>query len=127
MNVIPTSLCINAGNPAALPQIEFDFLNNARVVNTIDVGAFENQTFLSNLEFQTTKIIDVYPNPTSGILNLSGNINYSSVFMINMLGQKYDIQPLASKLDLTNFSDGIYKLIFLKGDEILKSFSIIKN
>ena len=127
LNVIPTSLCINAGNPAAMPQIEFDFLNNARVVNTIDVGAFENQIFLSNLEFQTTKIIDVYPNPTSGILNLSGNINYSSVFMINMLGQKYDIQPLASKLDLTNFSDGIYKLIFLKGDEILKSFSIIKN
>ena len=81
----------------------------------------------SNLEFQTIKIIDVYPNPTSGILNLSGNINYSSVFMINMLGQKYDIQPLANKLDLTNFSDGIYKLIFLKGDEILKSFSIIKN
>ena len=127
LNVIPASLCVNAGNPAALPQIEFDFLNNARVVNTIDVGAFENQIFLSNLEFQTTKIIDVYPNPTSGILNLSGNINYSSVFMINMLGQKYDIQPLASKLDLTNFSDGIYKLIFLKGDEILKSFSIIKN
>ena len=127
LNVIPTSLCINAGNPAAMPQIEFDFLNNARVVNTIDVGAFENQIFLSNLEFQTTKIIDVYPNPTSGILNLSGNINYSSVFMINMLGQKYDIQPLANKLDLTNFSDGIYKLIFLKGDEILKSFSIIKN
>ena len=127
LNVIPASLCVNAGNPAALPQIEFDFLNNARVVNTIDVGAFENQIFLSNLEFQTTKIIDVYPNPTSGILNLSGNINYSSVFMINMLGQKYDIQPLANKLDLTNFSDGIYKLIFLKGDEILKSFSIIKN
>ncbi len=122
-----SSPCINLGNPAVLTQPELDFLNNPRVVNTIDIGAYENQTPLSNPEFQMLNEVKVFPNPTLGILNIESNFKFDKAIAINMLGQKYTLQLVNNKLELKNLSNGIYKLFLFKDNEILESVSIIKN
>ena len=121
-----SSPSINSGNPVVLTQPEFDFLNNPRVVNTIDMGAYENQTLLSNQKFQTFKEIKAYPNPTCGILNIESNIIFDKATAINMLGQKYTLQFANNELDLKNLLNGLYKLLLFKDDKILISVSIIK-
>ncbi|WP_309609108.1 right-handed parallel beta-helix repeat-containing protein [Flavobacterium sp.] len=122
-----SSPCINLGNPAVLTQPELDFLNNPRVVNTIDIGAYENQTPLSSPEFQMLNEVKVFPNPTLGILNIESNFKFDKAIAINMLGQKYTLQLVNNKLELKNLSNGIYKLFLFKDNEILESVSIIKN
>lgn len=122
-----SSPCLNVGNPASLAQLEFDFLNNPRVVSVIDMGAYENQTILSAKTFQTESQFSIYPNPTTDIVNIVTKIDYDTVQIINSLGQKTDFLFSVSMLNLGQMSDGIYKLLFLKEGKIINYQTVIKN
>ncbi|MEP1489458.1 MAG: carbohydrate-binding protein [Algibacter sp.] len=93
---------------------------------------FDEAGSLSQEEFDKNNDISIYPNPVSNnvtvlmpnskfneytIFDISGRINRKGVITSNM-------QEL--NLDLSNFSKGIY-LISLKGNQLTKTFKLVKN
>lgn len=71
---------------------------------------------LSNNEFALPKGVAMYPNPTKGILNLTGldKIGKNNSFkLINMLGQQvktFESNKINEKLDVSSLSKGMYFL-----------------
>jgi hypothetical protein len=86
----------------------------ARVPNGTGAFIIQNHTFNANnenpLSSVTTSgesdIISIYPNPTNGIVYLSGNIEYK---IYNVLGT-FLMQGKGSLIDLSAYSNGIYLL-----------------
>jgi hypothetical protein len=84
-------------------------IDYARVQNTVPVGLANNIS---------TRAVDVYPNPTTGLLNISlpTNTQYSKVEVLNMVGQIV-LEDLASgisqgniQLDLSSLPKGAYQV-----------------
>ncbi len=122
-----TSPCINSGNPAVFGPIEFDFLGNPRLVNNVDIGAFEYQSILSNFDFKNLADIKIYPNPTNGILNIETNFKFDKVEIYNVLGQKINVELKNKTIDLNDLSVGIYNVNIFKENEFVKSYKVIKK
>jgi len=62
------------------------------------------------------QLLDIYPNPTSGTINLDlfeGNYTDYEINVFNTLGQQLMQQDLTPRLDLTNQTAGIYFLQFI--------------
>ncbi len=86
----------------------------ARVPNGTGAFIIQNHTFNANnenpLSSVTTSgesdIISIYPNPTNGIVYLSGNIEYK---IYNVLGT-FLMQGKGKLIDLSAYSNGIYIL-----------------
>lgn len=72
--------------------------------------------------------VGIYPNPTSGILNIKADSLIESVSVINMVGQKLNnIQVSDSQINISGLSDGIYIVeLKLKNGQIF-SKKVIKN
>ncbi len=121
------SPCINSGNPAVFGPIEFDFLGNPRLVNNVDIGAFENQINLSNKNFAFQNEVKIFPNPTNGILNIESKLEFNNVQIINILGQKINLDLKNKTVDIKNLSNGVYKILIYNENKILKSLLVIKN
>ncbi len=126
LNLQASSPCINTGNPAVFGPIEFDFLGNPRLVNNVDIGAFEYQLTLLNSDFEISNNIKVYPNPTKGILNIESDLKLDKVYLINMLGQKINLEIKNKTIDLKDLSVGIYNIIIFNENKILKNFKVTK-
>ena len=81
-----------------------------RIVNTIDIGAYE---FDSSLGTSTTENFSftIYPNPANGFFNISSNTNYDSLSLYNIQGialfHKLNESAIKS-IDLTNYPSGLY-------------------
>ena len=92
--------------------------STAVCVNTLNVDGFE-----SELEVQ------IYPNPTSGLLNFKGfnSLQHSEVFMTNLLGQKINKDVIDNRIDLSDLHNGIYLLNIRHMNGTLSKFKIIKQ
>ena len=56
--------------------------------------------------------IELYPNPSSGLINLEGNLENHSFAIFNTLGEKVWSKPFTGKsLDISRLSPGLYYLI----------------
>jgi len=67
--------------------------------------------------------VNVFPNPASDILNISGLIKNAKIEIVNLLGVKVLEQETISetdhlKLDLSSLKQGIYFLIIREGNAI---------
>lgn len=88
-------------------NIYFDF-NPPITTNTVSTIIIDE---LSINDFDTDKIIAIYPNPTSHILNIkpSENVVLKSIIIYSTIGQKiYETQD--KNIDVSLFSSGIYFL-----------------
>ena len=112
--LLSSSQCINAGNPSTvIASGETDYQEFARIANSIiDIGAYE---FGSTLGFKNNTKLNykVYPNPSSGILNIDfdDEINEVKITIFNALGQviKSEIPSKSSQtLNLSELVNGIY-------------------
>jgi aminopeptidase N len=72
-----------------------------------------NTTTLGIKGFDYANAIQMYPNPTSDILNidLPSNIDLEKIVIYNNLGQK-SIETSLNKIDVSNLSSGIYIISF---------------
>lgn len=85
-----------------------------RIVNTIDIGAYE---FGSSLGINTPEKFSftLYPNPANGIFNISSYTNYDSFSVYNIQGIEifHKLNESAIKsIDLTNYPTGLYFVDF---------------
>lgn len=110
--VIATPWSGSNGQIINLPNTDLD--GYQRIVNTIDIGAYE---FGSSLGINRTEKISftLYPNPANGIFNISSNTNYESLSVCNTQGielfHNFNESALTS-IDITNYPSGLYFVNF---------------
>ena len=54
----------------------------------------------------------VFPNPTSGIINLPEHLKYSQLEIVNELGKTFITKPCQQQINISAFNSGKYWLIF---------------
>lgn len=80
--------------------------------NIVMAKAYIGPIYNPNAAIESSKSSNmaVYPNPTAGKLNISGNEKVNSVTVFNVLGQKILDINKRTDVDLTSFQSGIYYL-----------------
>ncbi|RZK10066.1 MAG: T9SS type A sorting domain-containing protein [Flavobacterium sp.] len=83
-------------------------------ISSTSGGIFKyNNTVLGTDDFTTTKNLMAYPNPTSGLLSISGN-NFSEIKIFDMTGKQVMARKVSASdrlnLDVSALSSGIYLL-----------------
>lgn len=106
----------------------YDFFHNT--VNSISApnrGVYQGVGILSNENWDYNSL-KVFPNPATGILNISYNQKISSLKIINMLGQELlskEVHSESTQIDLANFTNGTYFVqIYLSN--VTKTVKVIK-
>ena len=86
----------------------------------------------STIEGQGTKLnlsdgngISIYPNPTTGIINLEP-VPEGTYRLYNEIGRLIDQGTIQPRFDLSNFDNGIYMLL-LQTENESKYFKVIKQ
>jgi hypothetical protein len=90
-------------------------------------GAYQGAGILST-ESWATNSLKVYPNPVTGILNVSNIQDITSVKVINMLGQELlgkEVNDSTAQIDLSNFTNGTYFVQVISGSAT-KTVKVIK-
>ena len=85
----------------------------------------ESET-LGLFEAQTDEFVDIYPNPTKGIVNLRTDLEITNVVLFDCMGKLVTIDHnLNKQLDVSTLSKGIYFLKIYGGNkEIIKKIVI---
>jgi hypothetical protein len=84
---------------------------------------------LSSSIFTTSDSV-IYPNPTTGIINVRASENIKSISVFDILGKQIsnkDIHSNDTQIDITNYNAGIYYLKIFSENGVLETKKIIKN
>ncbi|MEP5600600.1 MAG: T9SS type A sorting domain-containing protein, partial [Algibacter sp.] len=116
---------------AGIQTIRINSTSGGWNINWLEL-VFDGAGSLSQEEFDKNNDTRIYPNPVSNNLTVLmpiSKFNHYTVFDINGRVNKQgvitsDMQKL--NIDLSDFSKGVY-LISLKGDQLIKTFKLIKN
>jgi len=69
----------------------------------------------SSFDLETQKI-NIYPNPTSGVLKITGLVNQSKITLINSAGQQIKLYQNVETIDISDLPNGIYLLNIIDVD-----------
>jgi hypothetical protein len=78
-------------------------------------------TNYSSVSENTTDLFSIYPNPTTDILNIKGDLTGKIIEILDISGKSH-IKTLNKSIDVSDLTTGVY---FLKVDNSVKKF--IKN
>lgn len=96
------------------------FSSPSNVIIIFDVSINESGKFSFN----------IYPNPTNGLITIESENNADNIAIYNSNGQliynEYQVQAGQTKIDLSDFEDGVYIIRFIAGDTI-ETRKIIKQ
>ncbi|MCD4681161.1 MAG: T9SS type A sorting domain-containing protein, partial [Bacteroidales bacterium] len=101
-----------------------DIVGNPRVINIIDIGAYESGGTTGINENYQTSVINVYPNPSSGRFTLQSSIvNIYEIEIYNVLGERiYKATNLkeqsSNEIDVSYSPKGIYFVRIYNGTKI---------
>ena len=118
---------LNTTYPFNMASIFFNF---GSVGNNDIVYFFDNISFGSpislGLENQLIFEYKIYPNPTSSIINIQGNISDLKVIIYDVLGNVLMEGSAKEKIDISFLNKGTY-FIFLTNNSVTSTHKIIKN
>jgi hypothetical protein len=82
---------------------------------------------ISDENFESSLVL--YPNPTSGILNIENNENITikKIIILNTLGQKIINNQIENNIDISNLPNGIYYISIESINGNKASYKIIKE
>ena len=84
-------------------------------------------SILSNEEIIQNKSIVIYPNPTTGIINIKSNLGYEINSKIYSLSGRLEISSNGNpQIDLQNLKEGVYLLELHRNNKIIDIVKIIK-
>lgn len=69
----------------------------------------------------------IYPNPTTGELNISSNVEYVNARITNLAGQTFIFSVDNSKIDVSSLSDGLYIIDLISADGTTEKAKFIKK
>ena len=121
----PNSPAIDAGNPSDNSFAQ----NGIQPVGIRDVGAAESTNIPSSVVFNSIEKLKVYPNPSIDVFNISLEskpIQNIQVRVINSLGKIIILENIKQfsagttyKIDLQNYSKGVYSLEIITETEVM--------
>ncbi len=124
----PCSPVVDAGNNN-LAVGATDIAGNLRIQNTVDIGAYEAQTSCNNPPSKMAASyskINIYPNPTSGLLNLVSDMEDLTIEIYDILGNQLLITR-DRKFDLRAYPSGVYIFHIKKDNELITTEKVIKQ
>ena len=114
---------------ATYNDLVVDNVTNYLVLAYSQSGTKVKRIALGNLSVQDVKKdnLEVYPNPTNGIIKIKGDSKIKSVEISNTVGQLLGTKYDAQQIDLTSYPKGVYfvKINLENGKQITKK--VIKN
>lgn len=106
---------MDQGDPAYTAlEGELDMEGNARVIDMIDMGAYESCTLA--IDDHKTKYVTLFPNPAKDIVSIDGLVNSDcTINIINTLGEIVLNSNLSKindslNIDITGINSGFYIL-----------------
>lgn len=91
------------------------------IITTEDMGAVDNEM----------NSIALYPNPTTGLINIQTKEKISSVSVYNSVGQKVSFNSLNKEntsIDISTLPSGIYLVeVSLNNNKVIKRYKVIKR
>ena len=124
-----TSPAINTGDNSKVPaSITEDLLGAFRIFDTtVDMGVYEfGSTVLGNTSFTSFNEFTVYPNPTSGILNIDLDEEIEKIDIYSLLGRKVGTST-NTQMDISNLASGVYLLTIETKDGKVGTKRIVKQ
>ena len=117
------SLAINGLNAPSLGLHKFNIRikDNQGVWGPVFTNVISVQTSLNNEDFEAKTAIKLFPNPTSGIVNITAKESLDLVEVYNLSGQlvwKKAMQSESETLDLSSLTSGIYTVRIHSGDKV---------
>ncbi|MCL2039136.1 MAG: T9SS type A sorting domain-containing protein [Bacteroidetes bacterium] len=91
-------------------------------------------TFVSAPTIENSTITDaenkfiLYPNPTSSVINLQGDLNEIEVLeVLDLAGSKVlEFSNISNQIDISKFPNGTYTIRILRKDRKIENYSVIK-
>ena len=125
-----SSPCIDAGDPGGTYP-PTDIAGNPRVVNIIDIGAYENGSAIGIDEPISISDISVYPNPSSGKFTLQSAIGIYEIEIYNVLGERIYTttnlsQSSSNEIDLSYAPKGIYFVKIYDGSRVYNKKVVVQ-
>lgn len=103
---------------------DLDILAVSELVNTI--ALYKNSLILSLYENNTLNF-KVYPNPSSGVMNIQLETKIKTIRVYNSLGQEVLLKTDADNIDISSLEMGIYYLKVIDINDKEGTSQIIKN
>ena len=118
---------LNTSYPFNMASIFFNF---GSVGNNDIVYFFDNISFSSpislGLEDQVIFDYKIYPNPTSNVINIQGDISDLKVIIYDILGKVLMQAEAQESIDISFLKKGTY-FLFLTNNSINSTYKIIKK
>lgn len=93
-------------------------------------GIFKFNGSLSNSQFGTSKYFQISPNPSSGVVDLSGSIPFDSVVVYDLVGKvvfkRWFTADKLAQIDLTKLQAGTY-LVKITSETTSETLKILKQ
>jgi len=83
-----------------------------------------------SMQEQDQSVVCLYPNPTTGIINLQTKEKINSVSVYNAVGQKVSFNSLNNEntsIDISNLPGGVYFVEIIINDKTTKRYKVIKK
>lgn len=91
-------------------------------ITSLEVENNDSNSILNKNEFDEILDIEIYPNPSSTIVNLKcNNLTYSKIKnlkLVDVNGKKYEMEK-STKINIENFPSGCYQLIINLDDQYI--------
>jgi hypothetical protein len=103
------------------------WMNNVNSITAPNRGAYQGAGILATESWDATTL-KAFPNPVTGILNLSYTQDITTVKVYNLLGQELlnkEINANSAQIDLSDFTNGTY-LIQVTSENKIKTLRVIK-
>lgn len=115
----------------SIGQVSTNWIESGAIINEGVQQPYEIFNVLSIDHLNGTAFLEIYPNPTTGIVYLKSTENSDADIEIydesgRLVFQEQQHKILQSKLDLTSFSRGVYS-IKVSTDSSVQLIKIIKN
>lgn len=98
---------VDSGNDAFVTK-PVDIDGDDRIVNAVDIGAYETQIACQPLARENSSV-KVFPNPTSGLLNIQTSEEEVVISIYDMLGKRV-VYTNDKEIDISNIAAGLYML-----------------
>ena len=138
-----TSTLINAGTTnssiitAPWPRVNGGVINfpntdldsYQRILNTIDIGAYEFGSSLGIIDVTEKNSFSIYPNSANGVFNFSSDMSYDSFYVYDVQGRElfHRLNKSAmNSIDFANYPNGLYFVHFLSNNKKY-AYKIIKK
>ncbi len=125
---VNSGMCVDGANPMTIVASgETDFTGLTRVVNGLDIGAYEKQSPLEVSGFEFKATIKLFPNPVIDILSIQSENGIQEIGVFDEVGKLImNFDSVFNSINLSKLNSGLYFLKMKYDSGTFSNHKIIK-